>query len=434
MRRALAIFPVAALCAIADEAAPASGDCERSDLACWQELYASECSQAASTVNACLVFLQRLETARRGPYSTGITLLLGETLHTLARRDVSPEAQARYLERSRAAYGQAVKNEPFNASGYLGLAEVAETGEKRVEWLRGAVRAEHQPAHMELLANALSTEVGGHTGDLEAARVVEDAYTFESTAIEKWRYGASAWQRYSHALTRYPSAVSERSLENVVIRIKDDIEYPLLQRTLLAPEAHLAFLAGAFATMCEKSIAEIVSLDECMAGLELAVATAEASVSSGVRRLLAEATLTGMRTIAGESVPRSPIARSRFLDWIDRLLASAPAPVEVAVDLLEARADYTTDLPERAQTLLSAIELSPNRGDLRLKLGATYVDLRFWPEALEQLRVARFFLPPEEHERADKLAETADEAYQARFLPPDAAEASSSVAGDRAPR
>jgi hypothetical protein len=77
-------------------------------------------------------------------------------------------------------------------------------------------------------------------------------------------------------------------------------------------------------------------------------------------------------------------------------------------------------LLERADALLSAIHLVPGRGDLRVKLGATFVELRFWPEALEELRVARFYLPPEEHERVDRLVETADKAYQARFLPPDA--------------
>ena len=82
-------------------------------------------------------------------------------------------------------------------------------------------------------------------------------------------------------------------------------------------------------------------------------------------------------------------------------------------------ADFTEDLFERAQALLAAIELCPNRGDLRLKLGATYVNLQAWPEALEQLRVADYLVPAEEHELVVKLAETADKAYQARFLPPD---------------
>ena len=95
-------------------------------------------------------------------------------------------------------------------------------------------------------------------------------------------------------------------------------------------------------------------------------------------------------------------------------------PVEVPTNLLEAQADYTANLLDRADSLLRAIELSPNRGDLRLKLGATYVSLRFWPEALEQLRVAKFFLPPEEHERVDKLVQAADKGYQARFLLADA--------------
>ena len=202
-----------------------------------------------------------------------------------------------------------------------------------------------------------------------------------------------------------------------MIRIKDDIDYPLLQRMLLEPESHLAYLADAFATMCDKSIAEIIDLDECMAGLELAVSTAEGSVSSGSRRLLAEAVLTGMRTIAGELPPQSPVVRGRFSDWIERLLATPLEPVEVSANLFEARADYTADLLERGDSLLSAIELAPNRGELRLKLGVTYVDLRAWLEALEELRAARVLLPPEEHEHVDKLFETADEGYQARFWP-----------------
>jgi hypothetical protein len=93
--------------------------------------------------------------------------------------------------------------------------------------------------------------------------------------------------------------------------------------------------------------------------------------------------------------------------------------VDVAASLLEAKADDTPDLVERPDALAAAIELSPKRGDLRLKLGATYVDLELWPEALEQLRVATLLLPPEEQEGVDKLVEKADEAYQARFFPPD---------------
>jgi hypothetical protein len=191
---------------------------------------------------------------------------------------------------------------------------------------------------------------------------------------------------------------------------------------LREPEAHLPHLAAAFATMCEKSIAAIVELDECMAGLELAVATAERSPSAGERRVLAEAVLVGMRTIAGEGLPPTAVAQSRFPQWIGRLLMTRLEPVEVAADLLEARADYTALLPERAEFLLAAIELLPNRGDLRFKLGETYVTLQAWPEALEQLRVARFFLPIEEHERVDELVETADQGYQTRFWPSDPAQ------------
>jgi len=390
--------------------------CARGDLSCWQKLHASECARAESTIDTCLAFLQRLETARRGSYSTGVALLLGDTLRDVARKDASPQAKERFLQRARAAYRDAVKHEPFNASGYLGLADVAATNEERVEWLRGAVGAEYRPAHMELLANALS-QVGGQAQELEAARVIEDAYTYESTSTEQWRYSAVALRRYMEAVERYPSAVSERSADNVVLRVKDDIDYPLLQRMLLMPEAYLPYLDGAFTTMCEKSVVVIVSLDECMDGLELAVSTAEGSPSSGTRRWLAEATLTGMRTIAGESLPRSAEARRRFIDWIDRLLATNLEPVDVAANLLEARADYTPNLLERADTLQLALELSPNRGDLRLKLGATYVSLWFWPEALEQLRVAKFFLPVDEHEPVDRLIETADARYQARFFP-----------------
>jgi hypothetical protein len=383
----------------------------------------SQCSRPQSTLQTCLVLLQHLETTRRrGSDSTGMALLLGETLHDLARKDVPPPAKERFLARARAAYGEAVKKEPFNASGYLGLAEVAATGEERVEWLRGAVRAESEPVHMELLADALSAEIGGHSGDLEAARTIEDAYTFESAVTEKWRYGASAWQRYREALDLYPSAASERLLDNVVLRIKDDADYSMLQRALWEPQSHLVYLPSAFATMCEKSIAEIISLDECMTGLESVVATAENSPSPGVRRLLAEAVLTGLRTIAGESLPRSVEARRRFPEWIDRLLLTGLEPVEVAANLLEAKADYTPNLLDRADLLRAAIELTPNRGDLRLKQGATYVDLELWPEALEELRVARFFSPAEDYERIDKLVETAELAYQARFLPPAVAE------------
>jgi hypothetical protein len=422
-RRALAILAIGVFYAIANRPAPAQepAACKRDDQICWQELQASECSRAASTIESCLVFLQRLETARRRSSSSAMALLLGDTLRGLARRDLPPQVQARYLERSRAAYREVVKNEPLNASGYLGLADVAEPGEERVRWLRGAVQAEFQPAHMELLAGALAGEIGGHAGNLEAARVLEDAYTHESTDTEKWRYAAGAFRTYTYALDRYPSATSGRSVDNVLIRIEDDIDHALLRRMLLDPESHLAYLDDAFATLCEKSIAAIVSLDDCMAGLELAVTTAEGSLSPGARRLLAEATLTGMRTIAGESLPRSAEAQRKFLAWIDRLLLARLEPVEVSANLLEAQADYTAILPARADALRAAIALVPNRGDLRLKLGATYVSLWSWQEALEQLRVARFYLPPEEHEGVDELVETADEAYQASFFPPAAA-------------
>ena len=418
MHRAFAILSLGAFVALAAEPARAQRLVACADSTCWQQLYASECSGAAGSLETCLVFLQQLETARRRQaYSADMALLLGETLHSISRRDLPPAAKERYLERSRAAFTEVVRREPLRAAGFLGLADVAENGEERVEWLRGAVQAEFRPAHMEMLANALSGRIGGQEADLEAARIFEDAYTYESTANERWRYGATAWQKYATAMDLYPAAGSDRALQNVALRIQDDIDYSLLQRALLDPEPHLAYLADAFATMCEKSIAAIVTLDECMAGLELAVAKAEGPVSAGSRRLFAEAALTGMRTIAGEALPSSLVVQKRFRDWLDRLLLTTPEPVDVAVDLLEARADYTAMLLERADALLAASELTPNRGDVRLKLGATYVSLRLWPEALEQLRVARFFLPVEEHEHVDRLTETADKAYQARFEP-----------------
>ena len=422
--RALALVAVVMSPVVAEEAAAAEvpAACQRGELKCLQELRKSECQLPAATLDTCLAFLQRLETVRQRSRSPDLALLLGDTLQGIALQNgVSPQAQKQYLQRSRAAYKQVVKDQPFRASGYLGLAEIAESGEERVEWLRGAVRAEYRPEHMELLASALITDIRGQDADLEAARLIEDAYTYEKTNKEKWRYGASALQRYTEVAERYPLAASESAVDNVLLRIKDDIDYPLLQTMLLNPEQHLTHLADAFTTMCEKSIEKIVDTDECMAGLELAVATAERSVSAGTRRMLAESVLVGMRTIAGESLTRSGEVRARFIDWIDRLVATKLEPVDVAASLLEAKADYAPDPKERTETLLAAIELSPSRGDLRLKLGANYVRLKLWPEALEQLRVASLLLPPEEHEEVDTLLEKADKAYQASFFPQEVA-------------
>ena len=112
---------------------------------------------------------------------------------------------------------------------------------------------------MELLANALS-EGNGQAPELKAAReleaasVIENAYTYASTSTERWRYSVNALRRYTEAVERYPSATTERAVDNVVLRVKDDIDYPLLQRMLLMPESYLPYLADAFTTMCEKSI------------------------------------------------------------------------------------------------------------------------------------------------------------------------------------
>ena len=205
--RALAILAVVLLTTVADVAAAAEipAACERGDLNCLQELRKSECMQAAATLETCLAFLQRLETVRQRSRSPDLTLLLGDTLQGIAgRNEVSPQARDEYLRRSRTAYRQVVKDQPFRASGYLGLADVAETGEERVEWLRGAVHAEYRPEHMELLATALTTDIRGQEADLEAARLIEDAYTYEVANKEKWRYGASALLRYTEVAERYP--------------------------------------------------------------------------------------------------------------------------------------------------------------------------------------------------------------------------------------
>src|SRR5690349_15308284 len=125
---------------------------------------------AASTLKTCQAFLQRLETVRQRSRAPGLALLLGDTLQGLARKaEVSPQAREEYFRRSRAAYRQVVKDQPFSASGYLGLADVAETGEERVEWLRGAVHAEYRPPALGLLAEALS-EGGGAAAEHLAAR------------------------------------------------------------------------------------------------------------------------------------------------------------------------------------------------------------------------------------------------------------------------
>ena len=84
--RALAILGVVLLGLAADEAAAAEvpAACERGDLQCLQELRESECVQPASTLETCLVFLQRLETLRRRSRSPGLALLLGNTLQGIA--------------------------------------------------------------------------------------------------------------------------------------------------------------------------------------------------------------------------------------------------------------------------------------------------------------------------------------------------------------
>ncbi len=158
MRRALAILCVAVSCAAVREPVRAqpSAQCGREEVACFHELYEQECLEAPK-FERCLVFLQRLETTRQGSPSVDLALLLGETLTGLSRKDeLAPEAQARYLARARAAYGQAVRRAPSNAAGYIGLAALARTGKERVQRLRGAVRAEYQPAHM-----ARGNAVGG---------------------------------------------------------------------------------------------------------------------------------------------------------------------------------------------------------------------------------------------------------------------------------
>src|ERR1700752_1509037 len=106
MNRALAILSVGAFLGAADKAAlpQERAPCARGDLACWQQLHTSQCAHAASTLETCLVFLQRLETARKGSYSTGVALLLGETLGEVARKDASPQGKERFLQRARAAY------------------------------------------------------------------------------------------------------------------------------------------------------------------------------------------------------------------------------------------------------------------------------------------------------------------------------------------
>jgi hypothetical protein len=392
--------------------------CGRDDMACLQFQYLTECARPASTLQTCLVYLQKLETTRRPSSPTDVTLLLARTLRTAALKEESPRAKERYLERARDAYRDAVQSDPQRASGYLGLAELAQGPEDRVEWLRGAVQAEHQPAHMELLSESL-TKVGTQAGDLESPVVLEEAYTLETSPTARWRYGVLALQQYGIAVSRYPSGESTTSLDNVVLRIKDDIDYPLQHRILLEPDTHLTFLADAFATLCENSIGKIVGLDECLAGLELAVTQAEGPVDPGSRRLLAEAALNGMRTIAGETPPKSAEHQAKFIQWLDRLLVTDLSPVDVPADLLEARADFSEDVRERVGALLPAVELCPNRGDLRLKLGAAYVNLELWPEALEQLRVADYLVPPEDHKRVEELVDTATKAYEARFLPPE---------------
>ena len=87
MHRALAVCTAALLWSAVEQApaADARSGCGRDDLRCWQDQHAAECSVAAATLETCLVFLQRLETLRgQSSYSTGVALLLGETLHDVS--------------------------------------------------------------------------------------------------------------------------------------------------------------------------------------------------------------------------------------------------------------------------------------------------------------------------------------------------------------
>ena len=199
---------------------------------------------------------------------------------------------------------------PNNADALLGLANVAETEQERVQRLRDVVAADpDKPLYLDFLARALLPIEGS---ELEAAALYERAYEaalYEREAQLSRNSAGYAWRFARNAIWQYERAGASERAKRLREHVVADYDLPArLDEVADATPENVASLKQSLQDLCGQVAMNVFGAKPCLDGIERAVAATDRARARGNAAVLEQAVSDAMFKAA---------VSGRWLDVVD---------------------------------------------------------------------------------------------------------------------
>lgn len=306
-RKAAAL--AASLACIGSAGAQATS-CPLTDYECVQQEYPKVCfdEQRKVRLEPCVAWLHEIEQSPSTEVrssAAGIYLLIGThaTTASQTRQDLR--------DRSAALIRGILDEDPNNADALLGLANLAETEQERVQRLRDVVAADpDKPFYLELLARALLSVEGG---ELEAAALNERAYeaALDERKAQLSRNSASyGWRFARDAIWLYERAGAPERADRLREQVVADYDLPArLEEVADATPGDAANLQQILQSLCDQVAMNLLGAKPCLDGIDRAIHATDrarargnaADLEQAVSDAMLKAAVSGMWLDAADS-------------------------------------------------------------------------------------------------------------------------------------
>jgi hypothetical protein len=319
-RKAAAL--AAALACIGTASAQATS-CQLTDNDCVQREYSKVCfdDQRNVRLEACVAWLREIEQSPSTDVrssAAGIYQLIGShpTTTTPARQELR--------DQSAALIRGILDEEPNHADALLGLANLAETDDERVNRLRDVVAADpDEPRYLEFLARELLSIQGS---ELEVAALYERAYEAQmSRAI-----GPYAWRFARNAVWQYERAGASERAKRLRERVVFDYDLPArLDEVADATTENAGSLKQILQDLCGQVAMNVFGAKPCLDCIERAVQATDRARARGNAGVL-EQTVSDAMFKAAVSGTWLDVVDSRWRKGFEAALERYDGPQAVA--------------------------------------------------------------------------------------------------------
>lgn len=376
--------------------------CLISDSICLESKFFIACDPySSSVVETCLNWLGDLERLPE-PRHIQIKLLTAVTYYRLSELPaiIRQEEQAlkvagfeRYRQNSRDLFREIHEGDSSNTDAMRGLSYTTDDEEEKLQWSRRIVRTETPTGiTCRILSNQLfrvyESGQGRERAAAEAAKCFVKSYHNTEPQPGKWNIAAEA-------ISSFETAGQTLQKSRFLTEVRSDIAP---EKTLRELESMSRLSPGevefSLKTLCLGSVRVMLGVEQCVDGLTVALRSLS-KVAPGVAASYADAVMEGIIELMR---PTGIIVTEEITS--EEVYFKALVEQEVLAKKIESGKVYAAysmlanaDQEKRFDSQLKAVELEPENGDYRTRLGHLYYQRGEVELAKQQYAQAMELLP-----------------------------------------